>query len=139
MSVFEEPYIDHCATIFGRDDAYSILVNKKIIEFKPTSFLRGINIRDSIIIVDEAQNLNFHELSSIITRLDDMSKIVFCGDIRQSDLRGNIKKEYLNFKEVIKLMGPKYFTVIDMKIDDIVRSEMVKDFIIACEKFNDRS
>lgn len=129
LEVFEDPYISNCNEIFGRSDAYSILKQKKFIEFMSTSFLRGLTLNDCIIIVDEAQNLSFHEADSIITRLGENAKIVFCGDIKQSDLRGTAKQGYLQFKSIIKAM-PKYFDVVEMTAEDIVRSAFVKEYIM---------
>ena len=95
-----------------------------------TSFIRGITINDSIVIVDECQNLNFHELDSIITRVGRNSRIIFCGDYTQTDLtKENDKKGILRFMEIIKHI--KEFKTIEFDIDDIVRSDFLRSYIIA--------
>jgi len=84
-AVYEEPYKDICIELFDRGDAYEILKNKNLVQFMTTSFIRGITLRDSVVIVDECQNMSFHELDSIITRIGEGSRIIYCGDFRQSD------------------------------------------------------
>jgi phosphate starvation-inducible protein PhoH len=91
-----------------------------------TSFIRGITLRDAVILIDECQNMSFHELDSIITRLGENCRIIFCGDFRQADLRGNGIKDFF---QVLKRMD--LFTFIEFEVEDIVRSEFVKSYIIA--------
>ena len=98
-----------------------------------TSFIRGITINNAVVIVDECQNLNFHELDSIITRIGKNSKIIFSGDYTQSDLtKENDKKGIQHFMRILKCL--KEFTAIEFGIDDIVRSDFLKQYIIA--KYN---
>jgi predicted ribonuclease YlaK len=111
-------------------DIYEKLKAQKTIEFMSTSYVRGITIDDAIIIVDEMQNLTFHELSSIITRIGKNCKIILCGDTRQSDL-GNDKLEHTKFLEIIDSMNE--FRTITFGVDDIIRSGLVKSYIIAKE------
>ena len=95
-----------------------------------TSFIRGITINNAVIIVDECQNLNFHELDSIITRVGRNSKIMFCGDYTQTDLtRENDKRGIFNFMKIIKSL--EEFSTVEFGIDDIVRSDFLKSYIIA--------
>jgi len=88
-AVYEEPYKDIATELFARGDAYEIMKQKCLVQFMTTSFIRGITLRDSCIIVDECQNMSFHELDSIITRVGENCRIIFCGDFRQSDLKRN--------------------------------------------------
>lgn len=125
-SVYEEPYKDIANDLFGRGDAYEILKQKNLVEFMTTSFIRGITLRDAVILIDECQNMSFHELDSIITRLGENCRIIFCGDFRQADLRGNGIKDFF---QVLKRMD--LFTFIEFEVEDIVRSEFVKSYIIA--------
>ena len=119
-----------CNDIFGRGDAYDILKGKNIIKFVTTSYIRGITLDDSIVLVDEAQNLNFHELDSIITRLGDNSRIMFCGDFRQSDLiRDDERKGLLTFMRILATIDE--FKTVEFVEDDIVRSKLVKEYIIS--------
>ena len=86
ISVYENPYRHICDELFPFGKSYDNLKKLEKITFAPTSFLRGNTFDNSIIIVDESQNLNFQELNTIVTRLGDNSKIIFCGDTRQNDL-----------------------------------------------------
>lgn len=129
-AVYEEPYKDVASTLFQRGDAYSILKQKFIVEFMTTSFIRGITIDNSVIIVDECQNMTFHELDSIITRVGYNCKIIFCGDFRQDDFKGKREQSGLvEFMRILEATGN--FDMIDYQIEDIVRSDFVKDYIIA--------
>ena len=97
--------------------------------FLSTSFLRGLTFDNSIIIVDECQNLNFHELDTIITRVGQDSKIVFCGDFGQSDLtRMNEKNGLMNFLQILQEMNE--FNCTEFDIGDIVRSGFVRSYLI---------
>ena len=109
---------------------YGNLKAQDTIKFWSTSFLRGTTLDRSIVIVDEFQNLNFHELDSIITRVGEDSKIFFCGDASQTDLqKTNEKNGIVDFMKIIRSMPS--FDVIEFGIDDIVRSGLVKEYLIA--------
>ena len=98
------------------------------VTFWSTSFIRGTTLDNSIVIVDESQNLNFHELDSIITRVGEDTKIMFCGDVAQTDLvRTNEKNGILDFQRIITRMPE--FDLIEFGLDDIVRSGLVKSYI----------
>ena len=108
---------------------YGNLRSQETVTFWSTSFIRGTTLDNSIIIVDECQNLNFHELDSIITRVGDNSRIVFCGDARQSDLtKTNERNGILDFMKIIERMPE--FETIEFGVDDIVRSGLVKSYIV---------
>ena len=109
---------------------YGNLKAQETIKFWSTSFLRGTTLDRSIVIVDEFQNLNFHELDSIMTRVGEDSKIFFCGDASQTDLqKTNEKNGIVDFMKIIRSMPS--FDVIEFGIDDIVRSGIVKEYLIA--------
>jgi len=109
---------------------YGNLKSQETIKFWSTSFLRGTTLDNAIIIVDEFQNLNFHELDSIITRVGENTKIVFCGDASQSDLqKTNERNGIVDFMTVLRKMPS--FDIIEFGVDDIVRSGLVKEYIIA--------
>jgi len=128
--IYEAPYKSICAELYGRGDAYEILKQKGIINFETSSFLRGMTLDNSIIIVDECQNMTYQELCTIITRAGNNTKIVFCGDYRQTDLKWDDEKSGIfQFMKILNRMT-KYFSCIEMEQDDIVRSGLVKDFII---------
>ena len=109
---------------------YGNLKTQETIGFWSTSFIRGTTLDDAIIIVDECQNLNFHELDSIITRVGENSKIIFCGDGVQSDLTKNSEREGLHtFISILNKMPS--FSLVEFGVDDIVRSGLVKEYILA--------
>lgn len=125
-SVYEEPYKDICIELFQRGDAYEILKTKGLVHFMTTSFIRGVTLRNATIMIDECQNMSFHELDSIITRIGQGCRVIFCGDFRQADLA---KNGLHDFVRVLKAM--EEFQFVDFEIKDIVRSEFVKQYIIA--------
>jgi len=109
---------------------YGNLKSQETIKFWSTSFLRGTTLDNAIIIVDEFQNLNFHELDSIITRVGENSKIMFCGDASQSDLvKTNDRNGIHDFINILRKMPS--FDIIEFDIDDIVRSGLVKEYLTA--------
>ena len=135
-SLYQIPYKNMVKYMFEMpDDAsfemlYGNLKTQGTIGFWSTSFIRGTTLDKSIIIVDEFQNLNFHELDSIITRVGEDSKIMFCGDATQSDLiRTNEKNGIIDFMRVLRNMPS--IDIIEFGVDDIVRSGLVKEYIIA--------
>lgn len=135
MRYYEDPYVEICKELFGRGDAYEVLKEKGIIKFATTSYLRGITFNDSIVIVDECQNNNFGELNTVVTRLGDMTRMIIAGDYRQTDLnKRNDESGLKNFMRIIERM--KSFMDIDFQIQDIVRSGLVREFIIAKEELN---
>ena len=109
---------------------YGNLKSQETIKFWSTSFLRGTTLDNAIIIVDEFQNLNFHELDSIITRVGENTKICFCGDASQSDLqKTNERNGIVDFMTVLRKMPS--FDIIEFGVEDIVRSGLCKEYIIA--------
>jgi phosphate starvation-inducible protein PhoH len=109
---------------------YGNLKSQETIKFWSTSFLRGTTLDNAIVIVDEFQNLTFHELDSIITRIGENSKIMFCGDATQSDLqKTNDRNGIVDFMKILRAMPSIEF--IEFGVDDIVRSGLVKEYIIA--------
>ena len=109
---------------------YGNLKTQGTISFWSTSFIRGTTLDNAIIIVDEFQNLNYHELDSIITRVGENSKIMFCGDATQSDLiKTNEKNGIIDFMKVLRIMPS--VDIIEFGVDDIVRSGLVKEYILA--------
>ena len=112
---------------------YDNLRAQETISFWSTSFIRGVTLDNAIVIVDEFSNLNFHELDSMITRIGEDSKVMFCGDITQSDLtRENDKSGINDFIRILEEM--KEFACIEFDINDIVRSGLVKSYLLS--KYN---
>ena len=127
-SVYEEPYYDISIDLFERGDAYQILKTKRLVHFMTTSYIRGITLRDAVILIDECQNMSFHELDSIITRVGENCRVIFCGDFSQSDLKQNGMREFFEI-----LVSMNRFDFIEFGVEDIVRSGFVKEYIIAKE------
>jgi phosphate starvation-inducible protein PhoH len=99
----------------------------------PISFIRGITFDDAVIILDEAQNADFHLIDSVITRLGNNSRIIVCGDYTQSDLkRDKDKNGIVNIMGILEKM--EQFSRIEFGEQDIVRSKFVKDYIIEKHK-----
>ena len=112
---------------------YDNLRAQETISFWSTSFIRGVTLDNAIVLVDEFSNLNFHELDSMITRIGEDSKVMFCGDITQSDLtRENDKSGINDFIRILEEM--KEFSCIEFDINDIVRSGLVKSYLLS--KYN---
>ena len=129
IQVYEDPYRQICSELYGRGDAYDILTQKNYVEFVSTSFIRGTTFRNSIILVDEINNMNFHELDSVITRVGPNCRIILCGDYRQTDLRSS--DERAGLKQFLKILNNiESFTHFEFGIEDIVRSGIVKEYII---------
>ena len=137
MEIYQQPYRQICDTLFGRKDAWDRLAEQHHIEFISTSFIRGMSFDNAIIIVDVMQNLNYEEIDTVMTRVGHMSKIIWCGDYRQTDLvrKNSDKSGILKFFDIAQHM--KAFTRIEFTADDIVRSSLVKDYILAKLKYED--
>lgn len=134
-AMYEGPYVDACTKLFGRGDAYQLLCQKGMIEFVTTSFLRGITMDNCVVVVDEMQNLNFHELDTVITRVGINCRVIFLGDYTQTDLQRDSEKSGLKrFMNIVKRIDG--FEIIEFGIDDIVRSERVKQYIIAKDHYD---
>ena len=136
-AVYSVPYADIVNNLFGRGDAWEILKQKHAVKFMTSSFVRGLTFDNSIIIVDECQSMTYHELDSIITRVGETSRIIFCGDTAQDDLATSRNRNDTSglgdFINVLKRMDHS-FKVVQFGIEDIVRSGLVKEYIIAKER-----
>lgn len=138
MEIYLQPYRQITTDLFKRKDAWDRLCEQGHAEFISTSFIRGTTFINSILLVDEFQNMNFEELDTIITRVGHTSKIVFCGDVRQTDLRKKDDRTGLpKFLAIADSMGQ--FSRFEFTTDDIVRSSLVKDYIIAKTKYEDHN
>ena len=135
-ALYQIPYKNMVKYMFEMQDEnefemlYGALKAQETIRFWSTSFIRGTTMDNCIIIVDEMQNLNFHELDSIITRVGENCKIVFCGDAAQSDLvKTNERNGILDFMKIIQAMTDD-FTCVEYDVNDIVRSGFVRNYIM---------
>jgi len=137
LSHFEAPYTDIVNDLFDRGDAYQIMKQKNMIRFMSTSFIRGLTFDNAIIIVDECQSMNSHEIDTVMTRVGKDSKIILCGDVKQDDLKiaGKHKGDVSGLRNFIKVAkNISSFSIVDFKVDDIVRSGLVREYIIAKEE-----
>jgi phosphate starvation-inducible protein PhoH len=120
--------------LFERGDAYQMLKQKGMIRFMSTSFIRGLTFNNAIIVVDECQSMNFHELDTIMTRCGDNSRIIFCGDVKQDDLKmaGRTRNDVSGLKDFTRVISKiDSFETVEFTTADIVRSGLVKQYIIA--------
>lgn len=133
ISQYEAPYIGSINSLFGRADAYELCKRSNLISFINTNYLRGQTFENCIIYVDEMQNLTDHEILSAITRCGKNTRVITSGDILQADLvKDSDKNGYKNFIRTTKLMDS--FEVVEFGIDDIVRSDFIKEYILARHK-----
>ena len=135
-NLYQIPYKNMVKYMFEMPDdtafdfLYDNLRTQETISFWSTSFIRGTTFDNSVIIVDEFSNLNFHELDSIITRIGQNCRIIFSGDVAQSDLvKNNERTGILDFLQIIQSMPS--FDSVEFGIDDIVRSGLVREYLIA--------
>tara|TARA_R100000773_G_scaffold42958_1_gene40758 strand:- start:370 stop:1122 length:753 start_codon:yes stop_codon:yes gene_type:complete len=133
--LYQIPYQNMAKYMFKMPDdpafemLYDNLKAQETISFWSTSFLRGTTLDNAIVLVDECQNLNFHELDSIMTRVGNDSKIIFAGDIAQTDLvKTNEKNGILDFMKILEVMDE--FANIEFDVNDIVRSGLIRNYII---------
>lgn len=130
--MYSIPYKNICNELFNDKGAWGKMTTASQIVFESTSFIRGSTWDDSLIIVDEMQNLTFHELDSVITRVGKQSRVIFCGDYRQSDFKYKDEKDGIfQFLNILEHM--KNFSLVQFGWEDIVRSGMVRDYIMTKE------
>lgn len=133
IAPYEEPYDSLCDFLFKTKNNYDELKDRAYVTFMPISFIRGITFDDAIIILDESQNANFHCIDSVITRLGENSRLIMCGDYTQSDLKKDKEKQ-----DVLKIMSilekMPQFSRIEFGEQDIVRSKLVREYIIEKHK-----
>ena len=132
MAKFETPYSSIVNDIYGRGDMYGILKKSGVLTFEAPSFARGNTFDNTIVIIDELQNLNAHSLDTLLTRVGVNSKIIICGDLFQRDLKRNSDKDVE--KAINVLQNMKSTSTIEFQMSDIIRSGFVKEYIITKHK-----
>lgn len=131
--VYEAPYSIIASELFNRGDAYQILKQKNYVEFISTSFIRGTTLNNCVVVVDEVSNMTLHELDSVITRMGKNCRVIFSGDFRQSDLTKEQERNGLkDFMRILNNM--RSFDYVEFDENDIVRSGLVKEYIIAKDR-----
>lgn len=132
IEAYTGPYRAITQQLFEDKEAYDKLSNQGALEFMSTSYIRGITFNNAVIVIDEMQNLSFHELDSVVTRVGENCRIIFCGDYHQSDFtKENEKSGLLKFLDIVEHMTK--FTVVNFNWSDIVRSDFVRDYIMTKE------
>lgn len=130
--IYQDPYKQIVNELSGRGDSWHFLINKEIIEFQTTSFLRGLTFSNCIIIFDEFQSATFHEIDTVLTRIGENCRFFLCGDFTQNDL--SIKKEKSGFQDALKILNEiPDVANIRFTIDDVVRSGFVQQYLIQKE------
>lgn len=159
---YEAPYIDAVKSIFNYKEPYENLKAVGLLEFALTSYLRGVNFTEgSIIIVDECQNLDFEEINTAYTRLCKGSKIIFCGDGKQTDIQrlkkqdsglakfidifDNMHKYEDEFNDYSNMINEPYdqyeykkdipnYAIINYEDKDCLRNDKVRNYLITKHK-----
>lgn len=133
MEVYEAPYKDICADLLGKHDAYDTLKVNKQLRFMSTSFIRGLTWDNSIVIIDEIQNMSLEEIHTVMTRIGKNSRVIVCGDIGQNDLV-NMRNEKSGISDFLRIAEQmRGFDTINFRREDVVRSGFVKDWLFAKE------
>lgn len=135
MISYEEPYIDICDGLFGNKNGYSILKTRGIVNFASTSYLRGSTLDNSVVIIDEVQNLAHNEIYTVLTRIGKNARVIICGDFRQCDLKKH-ENDGAWIKTIGVLKSMRSVDFIEFSADDIVRSDFAKEFIIKHTELN---
>lgn len=130
--VFTSPYKAIAHELFGDKSSWNKAITAGKIQFESTSFIRGLTLDNAVILVDEMQNLSFHELDSVITRVGKNSRIIFAGDYLQSDFKYKDEKDgIIKFLTIVEQL--KKFEIVNFGWEDIVRSDFVRDYIMTKE------
>lgn len=138
IGIYEDPYRIICNDLLDRGDGYEILKSKLQVSFQTTSYLRGLTFENSIVMIDEIQNLSFGELSTVVTRIGEHCRLIFCGDTKQSDLWRPEEREGIHhFLKIAKRMPS--VEMIEFDVHDIVRSSFVKEFLMAEQDYRAES
>ena len=135
MAQYEQPYHDIMYELIGKRSTYQDMKDAGTIEFMSTSFIRGLTWDNAVIIVDEGENMTFHEIDSIMTRVGQNSRVIFTGDLVQTDLDGSRRLGETGMREALEIFcGIDDFECVAFTKHDIVRSNFVKSWIIASEE-----
>lgn len=133
LAAYEDPYQQIVNELFGRDDAWFILCKKGYLNMLSTSYLRGVTYKNVAMIFDEVQNCTLQELDTVITRVGSGCRVMLCGDIKQNDLLTGKNQSGLPLFEKIISEMPE-FERISFSIEDIVRSGLVRSYLMAKHK-----
>lgn len=132
LEVYEKGFRNTFNKLLGRGDGYAMLKADGTVNFNSTSFERGVTYDNTVIIVDECQNLTKGEIYTLVTRLGKSSSIILCGDFRQCDLK---RFDGMSFLLKVSESMTEWFGIHDFDKEDIVRSPFVKNWIITAEEY----
>lgn len=131
IAMYEEPYEEIVNDLLNRKGAYNDLKKDEVLQFKSTSFLRGVTWSNALIIADEIQNCTWHELCSLVTRIGEGSRLILLGDRDQNDLSQHRKNEQSGLESAIKVChNMSMFDVVEFGVQDVLRSDLVKEFLM---------
>lgn len=137
MGYYEVPYIDIVNSLFDDRNAYQTMKMNGTIEFMSSSFVRGLTFDNAVIIVDEVQSMNSHEIQSVLTRVGDNTRVIMCGDTKQNDLMKS-KYDQTGLPSIVRILRRMdSVKVVEFNIEDVVRSGFVKEFLVAAEELED--
>lgn len=132
IAMYEEPYAEIVDDILGRKGAYEELKRDEVLQFKCTSFLRGVSWANALVIADEIQNCTWHEITSLVTRMGEGSRLILLGDREQNDLSQHRKTEQSGLESMIRVChNMDSFDVVEFGVHDVVRSALVREFLTA--------
>jgi phosphate starvation-inducible protein PhoH and related proteins len=135
MMQYEMPYHEILWELVGKSSTYQDMKDVGMIEFHSTSFLRGLTWDNAVVVVDEAENLTFHEVDNVMTRIGQNTRIIFTGDTRQTDLDGSQRQGSEGLSQAMRVFNNMNgFDCVQFNVHDIVRSDVVKSWIMACEE-----
>lgn len=135
VAQYELPYHDILHELLGRPSSYKDMKDAGLIEFQTTSFLRGLTWDHAVIIIEEAQNMTFHEIDNIMTRVGRDTRVIVTGDTKQTDLDGSKRLGSEGMTRAMQAFNNmRDYACVEFSVHDIVRSEFVKSWIMACEE-----
>lgn len=135
ISLYEKPYHEIMWELVGRESTYQCMKDAGLIQFETTSFIRGLTWDNCIIIIDEAANMTFHEIDSIMGRAGENARVIMTGDVKQTDLDGSRRNGSQGIEQAIKIYeNMNEFELVQFNKYDIVRGDLVKSWIIASEE-----
>lgn len=135
LEPYEAPYKELLKQLMRFNDPYEMAKSLGYLQFVPTSFLRGMTFDNQIVLVDECENMDISELETVFTRFGINCKMIMIGDDAQSDLeRQRQKSGFKEFRKILDNMNPNNVGMVDFQVDDIVRSEIIKDYLVAKSK-----
>lgn len=135
IAQYELPYHDILHELVGKSTSYQDMKDAGVIRFMTTSFLRGLTWDNAVIIIDEGENMTFHEINTIMTRVGNNTRIIFTGDLTQTDLDGSKRLGSSGMPQALNIVrNMKEFEDVCFTVHDIVRSDFVKSWIMAAEE-----